>query len=85
MLTSLDNSRNGKKKDLRNEQKIMKTTYVYVEEYGWINVSLFICTLKAKLKKIENKMIIPLTQPKITVDDHRRYVKKRSGIIIHSF
>lgn len=38
-------------------KKVVKTAYVYDEEYGWINISLFISTVKAKLKKIEKKQL----------------------------
>ncbi|TEB06293.1 hypothetical protein [Pelotomaculum propionicicum] len=34
----------------------VKTAYVYDEKYGWINVSLFITTAKAKLENIEKQL-----------------------------
>lgn len=37
-------------------KKVLKAAYVYDEEYGWINVKLFISTIKAKLKKIEKQL-----------------------------
>lgn len=37
-------------------KKVVTTAYIYDEEYGWINISLFISTTKAKLEIIEKQL-----------------------------
>ncbi len=63
-------------------KKVVTTVYVYDEEYGWVNVNLFISTVKAKLKTIEKQSKLNgllRTGKRITSKDYK------SGIMIYNF